>query len=74
MEKKEYQKPIDYAKRALEIEKQYKNPANGVESYEFLATCYTELGEKEKSNSISEIIPILRIVLAMRKKRILILR
>lgn len=49
MEKKEYQKSIDFAKRALELEKQFRYPENRVESYEFLATSYLELGEKEKS-------------------------
>lgn len=49
MEKKEYQKSIDFAKRALELEKQFRYPQHRVESYEFLATSYMELGEKEKS-------------------------
>ena len=49
MEKKEYQKSIDFAKRALELEKKFREPGNRVESYEFLATSYLELGEKEKS-------------------------
>ena len=43
MEKKEYQKSIDFAKRALELEKLSRNPGNRVESYEFLATSYLEL-------------------------------
>ncbi|SHL07992.1 helix-turn-helix domain-containing protein [Chryseobacterium polytrichastri] len=49
MEKKEYQKSIDYAIRALELEKQFREPEHRVESFEFLATSYLELGEKEKS-------------------------
>lgn len=49
MEKKEYQKSIDYARRALGLEKQFRFPEHRVESFEFLATSYLELGEKEKS-------------------------
>ncbi|BAP32501.1 DNA-binding domain-containing protein [Chryseobacterium sp. StRB126] len=49
MEKKEYQKSIDYANRSLQLEKQQRRPSSRVESFEFLATCYMEIGEKEKS-------------------------
>ncbi|WP_068943671.1 helix-turn-helix domain-containing protein [Chryseobacterium timonianum] len=49
MEKKEYQKSIDYANRSLQLEKQQSRPSSRVESFEFLATCYMEIGEKEKS-------------------------
>lgn len=49
LEKKEYQKSIDYAKQALELENQFKSPSDRVESYEFLSSSYLELGEKEKS-------------------------
>lgn len=49
MEKKEYQKSIDYAFRALELEKQFSDPYHRVESFEFLGTSYTELGDKAKS-------------------------
>ncbi|MGG5208249.1 helix-turn-helix domain-containing protein [Chryseobacterium sp. MIQD13] len=49
MEKKEYHKSIDYANHALQLEKQDHRPTSRVESYEFLATCYMEIGEKEKS-------------------------
>lgn len=49
MEKKEYQKSIDYANRALQLEKKGNRPTARVESFEFLATSYMELGDKEKS-------------------------
>lgn len=49
MEKKEYHKSIDYANQALEMEKHYRVPTHRVESFEFLANAYLELGEKEKS-------------------------
>ncbi|MBB4805874.1 AraC-like DNA-binding protein [Chryseobacterium defluvii] len=49
LEKKEYKKSIDFANRALELEKLYKRPTARVESFEFLATCYAEIGEKEKA-------------------------
>lgn len=49
MEKKDYQKSIDFAKRAMALEKQYFDPYHRVESFEFLATSYLETGEKEKS-------------------------
>lgn len=49
MEKKEYQKSIDYANTALQLEKKESRPTARVESFEFLATCYMEIGDKEKS-------------------------
>ncbi|WP_228424189.1 helix-turn-helix domain-containing protein [Chryseobacterium geocarposphaerae] len=49
LEKKEYQKSIDYANYALQLEKKQKRPSSRVESFEFLATSYMEIGEKEKS-------------------------
>lgn len=49
MEKEEYQKSIDFANRAIAMEKQYSDPYHRVESFEFLATSYLEIGEKEKS-------------------------
>lgn len=49
MEKKEPEKSIDFANRALELEKKYRDPYHRVESYEFLANGYLEKGEKEKS-------------------------
>lgn len=49
MEKKDYSKSIEYAERALKMEKQYKRPTARVESFEFLAGCYAAIGEKEKS-------------------------
>lgn len=51
LEKKEYQKSVDFAKRSLVLEKQYSAPDSRVESFEFLAGAYLELGEKEKSKS-----------------------
>ena len=49
MEKKDYKKSIDFANQALLMEEQYRNPSNRMESYEFLATGYMELGQKEKA-------------------------
>jgi len=49
MEKKEYQKSIQYGNRALNLEKQFPNPYNKVDSYEILASDYLGLGDKEKS-------------------------
>lgn len=54
MEKKEYLKSINYANRSLMIEKLYKAPYHRVESFEFLASCYMELNEKEKSKTYLE--------------------
>ncbi|MEI3789383.1 MULTISPECIES: helix-turn-helix domain-containing protein [unclassified Chryseobacterium] len=49
MEKKEYVKSIEYAIEALELEKRYREPYHRVESFEFLADCYSEINEKKKS-------------------------
>ena len=49
MEKKEYQKSIQYANRALNLNKQSPNPYNKADSYEFLASDYLGLGDKEKA-------------------------
>lgn len=49
MEKKEPEKSIDYANRALELEKANRDPHDRVESYEFLADSYLKLGENDKS-------------------------
>lgn len=54
MEKKECQKSIDFARRALALEKQFNSPYDRVESFEFLATCYLELGQNENSKSYME--------------------
>ncbi|MBB4807388.1 AraC-like DNA-binding protein [Chryseobacterium defluvii] len=54
MEKKEHKKSIDFAKRALELEKQFNDPYHRVESFEFLANSYLETGEKEKSKFYME--------------------
>ncbi|MCI3938814.1 helix-turn-helix domain-containing protein [Chryseobacterium aahli] len=48
-EKKEFQKSIEYAKQALELEKQFREPYHRVESFEFLADSYREVNEKEKA-------------------------
>jgi len=48
-EKLDYQKSIDYALRALELEKQFHSPYDRVESFEFLADSYMGAGNKEKS-------------------------
>ncbi|MBB4805936.1 YesN/AraC family two-component response regulator [Chryseobacterium defluvii] len=49
LEQEEYEKSIDFAKRAIELERRFPNPYNRVESFEFLANSYMEIGEKEKS-------------------------
>lgn len=49
LEKKEYQKSIEYAELALQLEKQYSSPDNRVESFEFLTNSYTGAGQKEKA-------------------------
>jgi len=54
MEKKDYQKSIDYAKQALELEKRFKDPYHRVESFEFLADSYREVNNKEKSKLYME--------------------
>lgn len=54
MEKKEYEKSIEYAKQALELEKRFRQPYHRVESFEFLADCYREVNQKEKSKFYME--------------------
>lgn len=54
MEKKEYNKSIEYANHALMLEKQDPRPTARVESFEFLATSYMETGNKEKSKFYME--------------------
>lgn len=49
LEKKDFQKSIEYANSALKLEKQYKNPHNRVESFEFLSSAYAQTGEKQKT-------------------------
>lgn len=49
LEKKDFNTSIDYANRALELEKKYPHPYHRVESFEFLASSYLEKGEKDKS-------------------------
>jgi len=49
LEKKDYQKTIEYAKMAWDLEKQFPNPTNRVESFEFLATAYTDMGDTKNA-------------------------
>ncbi len=49
LEKKDYLKTIEYANLAWNLEKQFNDPTNRVESFEFLASAYSELGNKEKA-------------------------
>lgn len=49
LEKKEYQKTIQYANWARDLEKQFPNPTNRVESFEFLASAYTEMGDSKNA-------------------------
>jgi len=49
LEKKDYQKTIEYAKLAWDLEKQFPNPTNRVESFEFLATAYTDMGDTKNA-------------------------
>lgn len=49
LEKKEYQKAIEYAKMAQDLERQFPDPDNKVESLEFLATAYTETGDTKNA-------------------------
>lgn len=49
LEKKDYKNSISYAERALNLEQQHKDPYHRVESYEFLASSYTETGDNKKS-------------------------
>lgn len=50
LEKKDYEKTIEYAKLAWDLEKQFPDPDNRVESFEFLASAYSEMGDSEKSS------------------------
>lgn len=49
LEKKDYQKSIEFGNSALQLEKQFSNANARVESFEFLASSYTAIGEKEKA-------------------------
>ncbi len=49
LEKKDFNASIDYANRALALEKKYPDAYHRVESFEFLASAYLETGEKDKS-------------------------
>ncbi|WP_185147216.1 helix-turn-helix domain-containing protein [Chryseobacterium sp. KBW03] len=49
LEKKEYQKTIEYANLARDLEKRFPNPTNRVESFEFLASAYTEMGDSKNA-------------------------
>ncbi|HCM34021.1 hypothetical protein [Chryseobacterium sp.] len=49
LEKKEYQKTIQYANLARDLEKQFPNPTNRVESFEFLASAYSEMGDSKNA-------------------------
>ncbi|REC44235.1 helix-turn-helix domain-containing protein [Chryseobacterium pennipullorum] len=49
IEKKDYKKAIEYAFQALNTEKKFPDPNNKVESFEFLATAYSELGDTKNS-------------------------
>lgn len=50
LEKEDYEKTIAYAKLAWDLEKQFPDPDNRVESFEFLASAYSEMGNSEKSS------------------------
>ncbi|GAA4162326.1 hypothetical protein GCM10022217_29550 [Chryseobacterium ginsenosidimutans] len=49
LEKKEYKKTIEYANLARDLEKQFPDPTNRVESFEFLSSAYTELGDTKNA-------------------------
>ncbi|AZA99346.1 hypothetical protein EG359_06905 [Chryseobacterium joostei] len=49
LEKKEYQKTIQYANLARDLEKQFPNPTNRIESFEFLASAYSEMGDSKNA-------------------------
>lgn len=68
VEKKDFRTAIDYANRALVLEKQYSDPYHRVESFEFLASSYLEIGEKEKSKSYMEKYTFLKDSLAYAEK------
>ncbi|WES98357.1 AraC family transcriptional regulator [Chryseobacterium arthrosphaerae] len=48
-EKLDYKTSIDYALRALEMEKKNNSPGDRVESYEFLADSYAGIGDSKKA-------------------------
>jgi len=54
LEKEEYQKSIDYAQRALGLEKRIHNVPNRMDSFEFLTEAYVGIGNKEKSKFFLE--------------------
>jgi AraC-like DNA-binding protein len=45
LEKKDYSKAIEYANLSRILEKQFPDPSNRVESFEFLASAYSEIGD-----------------------------
>ncbi len=47
LEKKDFPRSIDYARSALDVEKSNRRPSARVESFEFLADSYLELGDKK---------------------------
>ncbi|MGH1517951.1 helix-turn-helix domain-containing protein [Chryseobacterium sp. JK1] len=49
LEKKEYQKTIEYANLSRDLERKFPNPTNRVESFEFLASAYTEMGDSKNA-------------------------
>ncbi|PJJ66592.1 AraC-like DNA-binding protein [Chryseobacterium geocarposphaerae] len=69
LEKKEYHKSIDYAERALKLENVNKNPAHRVESFEFLADSYREIGDKEKSGFYMDKYTYLKDSLSLAEKK-----
>lgn len=69
LEKKDYKTSIDYAKQALAMEKEYRDPENRVESYEFLASSYLETGEKEQSKFYMDRYTLLKDSLTLADKK-----
>ena len=65
MERKDHNKTIEYANRALKLEKIYPDPYHRVESYEFLSTAYGALRDKrtpyfmEKYSSLKDSLRII---------------
>lgn len=49
LEKKDYQKTVEYANLAKDLEKKFHDPDNRVESFEFLANAYAGLGDNKSS-------------------------
>lgn len=49
LEKKDYKKAIKYANLSRDLEKQFPDPTNRVESFEFLASAYTEMGDSKNA-------------------------